>query len=52
MKILMTGATRFLGRHLLPVLGQNHDVVATIRDMSAARPGGDGIGITWIGADL
>lgn len=36
MKILVTGATGFLGRHLVPILKTKHEVTALTRDISQA----------------
>ena len=48
MKILVTGATGFLGRHVLMALAQRHEVLATARQVTGAREPR----VTWIRADL
>jgi nucleoside-diphosphate-sugar epimerase len=48
--VLVTGATGFVGRHLVPGLAEHHDVVAV------ARPGRDlpelGAAVQWLECDL
>lgn len=40
MKILLTGATGYIGKRLLPVLvDQGHDVVCCVRDKKKFNPG-------------
>jgi nucleoside-diphosphate-sugar epimerase len=34
MRLLVTGATGFIGRHLVPRLAQRHEIVAVVRDAS------------------
>jgi nucleoside-diphosphate-sugar epimerase len=49
-KVLLTGATGFIGRHCLPLLAaENYDVHAVSR---RERPGIDDRGVTWHQADL
>ena len=48
MRILLTGATGFIGRHLIGRLAASHDVVAVTR----AEPGGKRQGATWVEHDL
>jgi nucleoside-diphosphate-sugar epimerase len=50
MRILVTGATGFLGRHLLPVL-DGHEVFALTRQ-PAALATTNGSSVSWIEADL
>jgi nucleoside-diphosphate-sugar epimerase len=38
MRVLVTGATGFLGRHLVPRLAERHEVVALVRDPQASVP--------------
>lgn len=45
MRILLTGATGFVGRHLLPSLAKRHEVIAIGRRQPAAR-------VAWIEQDL
>ncbi len=40
MRILITGATGFIGRHLLARLAQEHDVIGLVRRVPAAAPPG------------
>jgi UDP-glucose 4-epimerase len=47
MRILLTGATGFLGRHLLPLL-DGHEIFALARHPSSI----DGSSVNWIEADL
>lgn len=43
MRVLLTGATGFIGRHLAPALAQaGHEVVAVVRRPAAALPGVSG----------
>jgi nucleoside-diphosphate-sugar epimerase len=37
MKVLVTGASGFVGRHLVPELAQAHDVVCVLRDPASAH---------------
>jgi len=48
MRILVTGASGFLGRHLVPALAGRHEVFATTRTGIASNESG----IRWINADL
>lgn len=48
MRILVTGASGFLGRHLIPALGRRHEIVATTRAGISSKESG----IRWINADL
>jgi UDP-glucose 4-epimerase len=48
MRILVTGATGFVGGHLLPSLAERHEVFALTR--SAPTEGGEGV--TWVEQDL
>jgi len=48
MKVLLTGATGFVGRHLLPALAARHEVVALVRRVPGEAP----IGATWLVADI
>ena len=48
MRVLLTGATGFVGRHLLPALAARHEVVALVR----RSPGPAPAGVTWLEADL
>jgi nucleoside-diphosphate-sugar epimerase len=47
MRLLVTGGTGFVGRHLLPVLTERHEVHAIAR-----TPPGDAAGVRWIEQDL
>jgi nucleoside-diphosphate-sugar epimerase len=48
MRVLLTGATGFVGRHLLPELAVRHEVMALAR-----RPPADGpVGVAWVRGDL
>ena len=49
MKILVTGATGFIGSRLVPRLAGEHDVVALARPGSATPRGDD---VTWVEQDL
>jgi nucleoside-diphosphate-sugar epimerase len=49
MRILVTGATGFLGRHLLPLL-DGHDIFALSRHPASSSIGGSSV--NWIEADL
>jgi UDP-glucose 4-epimerase len=46
-RIVLTGATGFIGSHLLPVLAERHDVVAIARGAHAEMPA-----VTWVDHDL
>jgi len=48
MKVLLTGSTGFVGRHMLPVLAERHEVVALVRRIPGPAP----TGTTWLVADL
>jgi nucleoside-diphosphate-sugar epimerase len=48
MKVLLTGSTGFVGRHLLPALAAQHEVVALVR----RPPAGDTPNIQWFIGDL
>lgn len=48
MKVLLTGATGFVGRHLLPALAARHEVVALVRH----PPGTPPPGVSWVQGDL
>ncbi len=48
MRVLVTGGTGFIGRNLLPVLAEEHEVVALTR----SEPGSDPPGVSWIEQDL
>lgn len=47
MRIVLTGATGFIGRHLLPVLAERHEVTAVARVVPDVRPD-----VRWVQADL
>ena len=47
MRVLLTGATGFIGSHLLPSLAARHEVVAIARSPHADVPG-----VTWVDHDL
>lgn len=49
MTVLLTGSTGFIGRHVLALLAQDHDVVAIARRAPPAAVAGDA---TWILQDL
>ena len=48
MRILLTGATGFVGGHLLPALAARHEVVALARRPPDRGPGS----VTWVTGDL
>ena len=48
MRILLTGATGFVGRHVLPELCARHDVVALVRRPPGPAPSG----AAWLTGDL
>ena len=48
MRILVTGASGFLGRHLVPALARRHEIIATTRAGNSSNESG----IRWISADL
>ena len=48
MRILVTGASGFLGRYLVPELAQRHEIVATTRAGISSNESG----VQWISADL
>jgi nucleoside-diphosphate-sugar epimerase len=49
MRVLLTGATGFVGRHLVPALAADHEVVALVRRV----PGGPvPAGVRWVVGDL
>lgn len=48
MRIVLTGATGFVGSHLLPHLAENHEVFALTRSTPAERSKG----VTWVEQDL
>jgi nucleoside-diphosphate-sugar epimerase len=48
MKVLLTGATGFVGRYLLPALAARHEVVALVRRVPGPAPAG----ATWLESDL
>ncbi len=48
MRVLLTGATGFVGRHLLPELAARHEVTALVR----RPPGPAPRGVTWLAGDL
>ena len=48
MRILLTGATGFVGRHLLATLAPQHDVFALARELPDTTPEG----VNWIEQDL
>ncbi|MCP4292702.1 MAG: NAD-dependent epimerase/dehydratase family protein [bacterium] len=53
MHILLTGATGFVGRHLLPMLlGRGHQVTAIVRDEAKARNLPLAAAVNWIQGDL
>jgi len=53
MKILVTGATGFIGNHVTQtLLGLNHNIIATSRDMEKARKKLWFDKVTYIPADL
>jgi nucleoside-diphosphate-sugar epimerase len=48
MRVLLTGSTGFVGRHLLPALAARHEVVALVR----RRPADDLANVEWVTGDL
>ena len=48
MRILVTGASGFLGRYLVPELAQRHEIVATTKAGISSNESG----VQWISADL
>jgi nucleoside-diphosphate-sugar epimerase len=48
MRVLLTGATGFVGRHVLPALAARHEVVALVRRVPGPAPAG----ATWVEGDL
>ena len=47
MRVLVTGAKGFIGRHLVDSLNLAHDVIAVCRPSGSRLPG-----VSWVGADL
>jgi UDP-glucose 4-epimerase len=53
MKVLLTGSTGFIGRHVLRALAQRHEVVALVRRMPASATRDSGLaGVEWVVGDL
>jgi len=48
MRVLLTGATGFVGRHLLPALAARHETIALVRRIPGPAPAG----ATWLTGDL
>lgn len=48
MKVLLTGSTGFVGRHVLPALAARHEVVALVRRAQGPAPAG----AAWAEGDL
>lgn len=48
MRVLLTGATGFVGRHLLPALAARHETIALVRRVPGPAP----TGARWLAGDL